>query len=383
MKKINAVILALAVSLCIHAIGCSKKEATSDAAKTIKIGVVGPFQGPNAHIGKMIFNSVKLYFDNNTSSNFTVELVPLDDKSSPSDAVAMLQSTVADSKLVGLVAFYNSSTALAGKPIIQEAKLPTIIYSASNPKVTDDAPYYFRLVPTDDNQAVVLADYAKKLGANKIGILYYADDYGKGLADGVQARAKANGGEIVDVESYDDNTTDFRPILTIMKAKAPDVVMICGFVEKSVAILNQASEQGLRATFLCGDGTFNEEQLIKGAGANAEGVYVAAPYVFDLTNTKSKAFLDTYWGAYPGDGQHQKPASWSAFAYDAAAILDQAFKSGHQDRDSIYQFLHNMNTPEKGIEGVTGLTYFNAKGDAADRQFRLAIVKDKQFDAVK
>jgi len=366
--------------------GCNSRD-TGDLGKqdriVVKVGVVAPYEGPNAHIGKMIFNSVKLYFARNATPEFKVELVPLDTKSNPSDAVAALQAAVPDRSLVGLVAFYHSSTALAGKPIIQEAKLPTIIYSASNPMVTDNAPYYFRLVPTDDNQAIVLADYARGLGAKKMGILYYADDYGKGLADGIQARAKSNGCEIVDVEGYDANTTDFRPVLTIMKGKTPDVVMICGFVEKSIAILNQAAEQGLKARFLCGDGTFNEEQLVQGADGNAEGVYVAAPYVFDESNAKNKDFLDAYWNAYAKAGPRQKPASWSAFAYDASAIFDKALRSGHRDRAAIQQFLRKMNTPESGFDGVTGVAYFNARGDAVNRQFRLAVVKNGQFVPVK
>jgi branched-chain amino acid transport system substrate-binding protein len=168
-----------------------------------------------------------------------------------------------------------------------------------------------------------------------------------------------------------------------MKRKNPEVVVICGFVEKSIVILNQATEVGLKTTFLCGDGTFNEEQLIQGAGANAEGVFVAAPYVFDDLNTKNKEFLEAYWNAYAKNGPKEKPASWSAFAYDASAIFDKALKSGHRDRASIYQYLREMDAPGKGFDGVTGLTYFNDKGDAVNRQFRLAVVRDKHFIAVK
>ena len=83
------------------------------------------------------------------------ELVQIDTKSNPADAVAALQTTVADQSFVALIGFYHSSTALASKPIIHEARIPTLIYSASNPAVTDVAPYYYRLVPTDDSQAVV------------------------------------------------------------------------------------------------------------------------------------------------------------------------------------------------------------------------------------
>jgi len=290
-----------------------------------------------------------------------------------------MQAVASKSNLVALIAFYHSSTALASKPIVQEAKLPALIYSASNPTVTDNAPFYFRLVPTDDNQAVVLGDYAKSLGAKRTAILYYADEYGKGLADGIEAHAGANGFSVAAVKSYDATTTDFRPELTIIKAQKPDVIFICGFVDKSIAILNQAAEQGLKSKFLAGDGTFNEEQLIAGAGKNAEGVYVAAPYVFDESNPKNESFLEAYWTAYQSGGARKKPSSWTAFAYDAAGIVDTAFRSNHRDRASIEEFLKAMKSPQTGYEGITGVTYFNQKGDAVGRQFRLAVVKNQRF----
>lgn len=358
-------------------IGCKPIVKTTPA--DIKVGVVGPFEGSNAHIGEMIMNSASLYFDHHRAADFKVTLVPIDDKSNPADAVSALQGVAGDSQLIALVAFYNSSTALAGKPIIQEAKLPTLIYSASNPKVTDDAPYYFRLVPTDDNQAVGLSRYAAKLGAKRAAILYFADEYGKGLADGIAARAASDGYAIVSTQSYDTTTTDFRPILTIIKAKNPHVVFICGFVEKSIAILNQAAERGLKAKFIAGDGTFNEEQLLQGAGKNAEGLYVAAPYVFDESNEKNRSFLEAYWRTYDRGGSRKKPASWTAFAYDACGILDEAFRAGKRDRASLHQYLKQKNAPARAYAGITGITYFNPKGDAEERQFRLAVVKNQQF----
>jgi len=358
--------------------GCSG-TASESYPRTVKIGVVGPFEGPNAHIGTMIMNSVRLYFEQHPIDSLTVQLVPIDTKSNPASAVSALQSSVSDSGLAALIAFYHSSTALAGKPIIQEAQLPTLIYSASNPAVTDSAPYYFRLVPTDDNQAVVLSDFARTMGARSIGILYYADEYGRGLSDGIQGRARQAGIPVVAVQSYDESTTDFRPVLTVLDRRNPDVILICGFVEKSIAILNQAAERGVRATFLAGDGTFNEEQLVQGAGSNAEGVYVAAPYVFDDTNQKNRQFLEAYWKEYDGDGARQKPAPWTAYAYDAAAILDRALRSGNRDRSSIYRYLQSMRNPANAYEGITGRIYFDASGNAVGRQFGLAVVRQGRF----
>jgi branched-chain amino acid transport system substrate-binding protein len=211
--------------------------------------------------------------------------------------------------------------------------------------------------------------------------LFYADEYGRGLADGIQERASVNGLAIVSVQSYDATTSDFRPILSVVKAKQPDVVFICGFVEKSIAILNQAAEKGLRAKFLAGDGTFNEKQLVEGAGANAEGVYVAAPYVFDESNPKNKEFLENYWAAYDNEKSRQKPASWSAFAYDAAGILFREMGRGHRDRVTIYVGLKEMGASDTGYDGVTGLTYFGHDGNAVGRKFRLAVVRGGEFQS--
>jgi len=373
-------LISLFFLFCILTISCNK----NDTNNFIKIGVVAPYEGSNAHIGEMIISSVQLYFDQHNITYEKIQIIPIDTKSSPTDAVAALQSAVADQNIKALIGFYHSSTALACKPIIQESKIPTLIYSASNPTVTDDAPYYFRLVPTDDNQAIVLADYAAELGAQKIGILYYADEYGKGLMDGIKNRTLELGIEVIDVQSYDATTSDFRPILTVMKGKKPDVVMICGFVEKSIAILNQAAEKGFKTKFLCGDGTFNEEQLIQGAGTNAEGVYVAAPFVFDDSNEKNLSFLNAYWESYhKSSAIKKKPASWSAFSYDASGILYNAISSGHNERESIFNYLKSMNEQKNGYSGITGLTFFDKKGDAVGRKFRLAIVQDGQFKAAK
>ncbi len=380
-KKSFLPVIGLTFILCTFLIlSCGKKH---DNGNSITIGVIGPFEGDNAHIGKIIMNSVKLFYDKNKIDGLDIKLVPVDDKSNPSDAVAAVQTSVANKNIKAFIGFYNSSTAIACKPIIQEAKVPTLIYSASNPKVTETAPYYFRMVPTDDNQAIVLTDYTKQLGAKKVAILYYADEYGKGLSDGIQKRAKEIGTNIISIQSYDATTSDFRPVLTVIKGKNPDVVVICGFIEKSIAILNQSAEKGLKCKFLAGDGTFNEEELIKGCGTNAEGVYVAAPYVFDEANQKNKEFLENYWKSYDFKNERRKPASWSAYAYDAAEIIYNALKAGKKDRNSIYEYLGGMNSPEKGFTGITGLTYFNEKGNAVGRNFRLAVVHDQHFTAAK
>src|SRR5215467_7428878 len=100
LLKTVAVFACLALLL-----GCPGKNNPTGTG-SLKVGVVAPFEGPNAHIGRMIMNSVKLYFDQNHTEGLNVSLIPIDTKSNPADTVAALQATVPDPQLIGLIAFY-------------------------------------------------------------------------------------------------------------------------------------------------------------------------------------------------------------------------------------------------------------------------------------
>jgi branched-chain amino acid transport system substrate-binding protein len=61
----------------------------------------------------------------------------------------------------------------------------------------------------------------------------------------------------------------------------------------------------------------------------------------------------------------------SANAYDCMGILAHVIAKTGPDRTKIREGLAAMNSEEKGYEGVTGLTYFDEKGDC----FKPAFIK--------
>jgi branched-chain amino acid transport system substrate-binding protein len=375
MKKYFVFAMIL-IAFLVISYGCTKKD------DTIKVGVIAPFTGPNAHIGTLIKNATNLYFDDlNKSGGINgkqIKLVFGDDASSPEQAVKAVQQLVEDKNVIALIAHYNSSCALATKQLVAEAQIPLITYSASNVEVTLNNKWVFRDVPTDASQAIALANFAQKLGARSAVILFFNDDYGKGLADGIKKRAMEIKLPIIAEQSYDQGTTNFRPQISVLKSKKPDVTFICGFVQESQAIILQARESEFKTTFLCGDGTFNVK-LIENAGSSAEGVYVASPLVYNENDPTVKTFLDKYRNKFNSPGDLTLPDAWGSFAYDCCGVVTVAVKAVGPDRSKIRDYWESMNTKEKAYSGVTGLTWFDKNGDSAERLFMLALVKDKQF----
>ena len=91
-------------------------------------------------------------------------------------------------------------------------------------------------------------------------------------ADGVAAVAavKAAGGTVVAREYTNDKATDFKAILTKIKAKSPDVVMYGGMDAQGGPMVKQMKELGIKAKFIAGDGVCSAEWP-KLAGGAAEG----------------------------------------------------------------------------------------------------------------
>ena len=84
------------------------------------------------------------------------------------------------------------------------------------------------------------------------------------------------------------------------------------------------------------------------------------------------------------------PDTWAALTYDAVGMIAEALEKTYNteapiadNRKAIREHLASLDTPEEGYEGITGLTYFDIKGDNVNKPAYVKIVKDGQFVAAE
>ena len=109
--------------------------------------------------------------------------------------------------------------------------------------------------------------------------MFDTDDYGKDLSNQFQIAFKAGGGTIVGTPAgYEKKTTDFKSVISSIKAAKPDVVYLAGFYAEATPFIQQLRQDSdLKNTpFIAGDGVKNDE-FISGAKSAAEGAYLALP----------------------------------------------------------------------------------------------------------
>jgi branched-chain amino acid transport system substrate-binding protein len=132
-----------------------------------------------------------------------VQLIILDNKSSPIGS-SMAAKKAVELQVPAVVGAAWSSHSLQMAPVLQEAKIPMITGSATNPKVTRIGNYIFRACFIDSFQAQAMAHFAyNDLGARKAGVLEIInEEFSLTLAELFVSAFQQAGGSVVLKESY-------------------------------------------------------------------------------------------------------------------------------------------------------------------------------------
>jgi branched-chain amino acid transport system substrate-binding protein len=377
-KKLGLTLVAAAL---ISVYGCSKEEPkkgaeapkaapAAEAVTTVKIGHAGPLTGGIAHLGKDNENGVRLAIDQANAKGLTIggkkvkfELMAEDDQADAKLGPTIAQK-FADAKVAGVVGHLNSGVTIPASAVYNQAGIPMISGSATNPKLTDQGfKNVFRVVARDDQQGPAIAQYLNGMKLKKVAIADDATAYGEGLANEVEKTLKAAGVQVVAREKTNDKATDFKAILTKMKGKAPDAIFYGGMDATGGPMLKQARELGIKSVFSFGDGACTSE-MAKLAGGAAEGLVCSQAGL--PVETASKDFVTAFNAKY-GEIKQYAP-----YTYDAANLIIAAMqKADSADPAKYLPELQKISTT-----GATGNLAFDEKGDRKNAEITIFTLKD-------
>jgi branched-chain amino acid transport system substrate-binding protein len=371
--------LSIAVALALGLIACGQKEEAKVAAPatpaapaglTVTIAHAGPLTGSIAHLGKDDENGVALAISQANDKKISIDGKPVtfkmmseDDQADPKVGTTVAQKLV-DAKVAAVIGHLNSGVTIPASEIYDKAGIPVISGSATNPKLTERGmKTVFRTVGRDDQQGPAIASYiAGELKAKKVAIADDKTAYGEGLADEVEKTLKGAKVTIVGRERTNDKETDFKAILTKIKAKNPDVVFYGGMDATGGPLIKQARELGIKAVFAFGDGACTDE-MGKLAGAAAEGMVCSQAGL--PREAASKDFVAAYNAKY-GEIKQYAP-----YFYDGTlAIIEAMKKANSVDPAKFTPEMFNVS-----FTGATGTVSFDAKGDRKDAEMTIFKLK--------
>ncbi|HTH73510.1 MAG TPA: branched-chain amino acid ABC transporter substrate-binding protein [Trinickia sp.] len=311
--------------------------AQAQQAEQVKIGFAGPMTGAQAHYGTDFQNGVKLAIaDMNATKPVIggkqVEFVldSADDQADPRTGTTVAQKLV-DDGIKGMIGHFNSGTTIPASRIYANAGIPEVAMATAPEYTQQGFKTTFRMMTSDTQQGLVAGTYAvKNLGMKKIAIVDDRTAYGQGLADQFQKAAKAAGATIVDREFTNDKATDFKAILTKLKAAQPDLIYYGGADAQAAPMLKQMKSLGIKTPLMGGE-MVHTPDFLKIAGDAADGSFSTLAGVPLEQMPGGKQYVDKYKKAYNTDVE-----TYSPYAYDGTMAMLTAMKKANSTDPAKY-----------------------------------------------
>jgi len=223
VKIYKSIAVAAVMSLCLGVLsGCTTfdnfKQAfidkPQDKSATIQIGIYEPMTGADKSVAEEEIQGIKLAYEQYPTVNGKiVELVEADNASDMYAAETAIKELLLKEPKV-ILGSYGSVYSLVAGDHIREAKVPAIAMTNTNPLVTKNNDYYFRVCYVYSNQGDILARYLlEEKKQKKAGVLLPKnDDMAMAMATAFKDRMVAetkNNDAIAVYEEYEAGSKDF------------------------------------------------------------------------------------------------------------------------------------------------------------------------------
>jgi branched-chain amino acid transport system substrate-binding protein len=373
--KTAATLLAASIAL----IGCGEDKPAPDAkapaapaSLEIKIGHVAPLTGAIAHLGKDNENGARLAIDEANAAGIKIDgknanfvLLAEDDQADPKVGTTVAQKLV-DAKVNGVVGHLNSGVSIPASSVYDQAGIPMISGSSTNPSLTEQGfKNVFRVVGRDDQQGPAIASYlASEKKPKLVAVIDDATAYGEGIANEVEKTLKAANIDVLPREKGTDKTTDWKAVLTKLRGRSPDAVFYGGMDATGGPLIKQGRELGMKAVFSFGDGACTDK-MKELAGEAAEGLLCSQAGI--PPQAASKKFLEAYKAKFNVD-----PILYAPFTYDSVNLLIEAMKRSNSADPAKY----SPELKKLSLSGSTGTITFDEKGDRKDAEITIFTMKD-------
>jgi branched-chain amino acid transport system substrate-binding protein len=373
MKKILAFVttLALAAGL-MTGCGGSNTAATNDP---IKLAVAAPFTGSDSIYGDYMKHGVELALAEINGAGGVLgrqlEVAYEDDKGSSTDAVSVAQKIASDSSVVGVIGHMFSGCTQAAGPVYQQNGIPTIAVCSTNPKVATIGDYVYRINVGDNYQGGALAELLIEKGLTKAAVIYENTDYGTGVATAFKDKYEELNGTVAMDESYAGDADDFSVLLTTLKQKDAQAIVMCGYQTAAAKIMMQAKSLNIDLPVYATDGVYNDD-FINLAKEDAEGVYIVCYFHASDPTESVQNYIRKFQEKYPDVAVDP----WSAYAYDAVRLMADAItRAGSTDRAAIKDAIASTTS----FAGVTGTINFTGAREPVAKEIIIVQVKDGKF----
>ena len=347
------------------------------------IGVIEPQTGKNSDKGKAEIKGIELA--NSIYSNvdgYRVELVKVDTQSTVGATETAIQALI-EMKPAAIIGAAGDASSLAISEYIDEAGIPAITPSATNPLITQNSRYYFRACLTEGQMGEGLAEYAyEELGSDTIGVVSVKNDTStSALLDGFYDKIKDMAGKksraiAMDIEITPDEE-GMKEAISGIKRSGVDVCFVSMGSEEMDKFFTMVEEAGIDNITFLGTRAWGGDDFVSMMDKH-RGIDAVFPYETvlprpdeseDIQSEEGQKFRIEYANRY---GDDDIPTDNAALGYDSYLLLINAIHNAKSlEGADIRKAMRELD----GLKCATGVFSFDDRGNVV-RAVTLATIKE-------
>ncbi len=310
----------------------------------LKVGLMLPFSGNFALLGKKIESAFRLYFaqKGNRIAGRELEYVSLDDESEPAKAVDNASRLVNRDKVDVLVGTVHSGVQMGMIKVSRDSGVLALIPNAGIGAATGAlcAPNIFRSSFSNWQTIHALGKVMFEKGHKTAAWISWKYAAGEERFASFKEGYEKLGGKVVRELWLPFPTVEFQPLLTEIAAAKPDAVACFFAGGGAVKFTKDYEAAGLKSKIpIYSD--FVTDGTLQAQGSSAQGILTTLHYADDLDIPANHAFRRDYARAYK-----IQPDVHAMHGWDAAQLLDVGLTAVRGDSRAT-------NAIAKAIRGST------------------------------
>ncbi len=343
--------------------GCDRPTVIKPSGNTIKIGVIGPFSGPDRAMGEDGLKGIRTvmqmqpYLDNGDR----VELVIEDDKNEPDLSVNGLKKLATEDKVSAILLLSSSAAGLAVNELADSYQVPVLVLLASHPDIAKEKKYVSQLIFDNIFQGRVAALFVRdELLIDRVAVFQNPKSFhSTSLGNEFIRKFEAIGGTIAADIQVTDATDDFKDTLERLQKTKTQLLYLPVEAEDFIRISTALEEVNWAPERMGSDGLVaNVLRQYPEDADLLEGIIDIDMYTNDIKGTS--------FGEQAGKVYRQlfdKPAnSFTAVGAEGYAILLKSMNrcTRPDDRQCVNSMVHSIDS----FEGIIGRISIFADGKA-------------------
>lgn len=349
--------------------------AVSNAADTIKIGYIPSLTGGFANDSVGEIRMVKLAEKQVNAAGGVngkkIEVVIVDNKSTPQDALAAFNQVVEKEKVVAVLTNSKTVQIVALAIASKNAKL-AVVMGGSSPKLTDDPDnMYIRTRPDDNTMAAGVIQFIQEdTKYRKIGIVHDSAINGASMANNQEKYASAlKELKIVARSKYETNASNLKEQFEAMKKAGADVV-VGNVATAADGALAYKTAKEYNFKYISSPAGARLPAL-QGAGAAANGAWVATEFVAGTPEIQKIAteFKAEY---------NEELDPFALWIYDGFNLIIDGLKMSNGDGKGVKAAILKA----RNLKGTMRTFDFDSRGDG-NRSINISKIENGNLSPVK